>query len=180
MSLSTSVACLVGAAVTAHGFSDPYRRLRSDRRPLTMPFVARAIRERLSVCGSRVERQSIPRVVVRLSDVCREVGQSSSTFRRLCRESRGPQLLQLSERWLSVRRVDLDAWIKNRRQAPTDEERHGDAAARSAPAVPAAQVDVSPRCDLRRDEASRYIGGQPSYLRRTRARPAHAESHAHR
>lgn len=55
------------------------------------------------------------RFVVRLADVCREIGLSSSTFRRMCREGRGPQLLRLSERRLGVRRGDLDAWIESRK-----------------------------------------------------------------
>ena len=102
------------------------------------------------------------RRVVRLSDVCREIGLSSSTFRRMCREGRGPQLLQLSERRLGVRRGDLDAWIKNQRQAPIDEEQPGGVVVPETPAVPIAQVDMNLRRGLRRDEAARYIGVSPA------------------
>jgi prophage regulatory protein len=53
------------------------------------------------------------RRVVRFSDVCREIGLSPATLRRLCRDGRGPPLLQLSERRIGVRRGDLDAWVES-------------------------------------------------------------------
>lgn len=55
------------------------------------------------------------RRVVRLTDVCRELGLSPATFRRLCRNGEGPPVLQLSERRYGVRRGDLEAWIESRK-----------------------------------------------------------------
>ncbi|SFT11018.1 transcriptional regulator, AlpA family [Methylobacterium sp. yr668] len=52
------------------------------------------------------------RAVVRFPDVCRELGLSATTLRRLCREGKGPPMLQLSERRSGVRRGDLDAWVE--------------------------------------------------------------------
>ncbi|WP_342167093.1 helix-turn-helix domain-containing protein [Methylobacterium sp. SD21] len=55
------------------------------------------------------------RAVVRFPDVCRELGLSATTLRRICREGKGPPLLQLSERRSGVRRGDLDAWVESRK-----------------------------------------------------------------
>ena len=52
------------------------------------------------------------RTVVRFPDVCKELGLSATTLRRICREGKGPPLLQLSERRSGVRRGDLDAWVE--------------------------------------------------------------------
>lgn len=55
------------------------------------------------------------RAVVRFADVCRELGLSAATLRRMCKNGNGPPLIQLSERRLGVRRGDLDAWVESRK-----------------------------------------------------------------
>ena len=54
------------------------------------------------------------RFVVRLPDVARELGISPTTLRHICRQGKGPPLLQISERCYGVRRGELDAWLDSR------------------------------------------------------------------
>ncbi|TXN41571.1 helix-turn-helix domain-containing protein [Methylobacterium sp. WL30] len=55
------------------------------------------------------------RFVIRLTDVSRELGISSTTLRQMCRRGNGPPLLQISERCYGVRRGELDRWIESRK-----------------------------------------------------------------
>ncbi|MGU3358907.1 helix-turn-helix transcriptional regulator [Methylobacterium sp. M6A4_1b] len=53
-------------------------------------------------------------VVLRLPAVCEAASVSLSTLRRLMRAGRGPRIIQLSDRLIGVRRVDLDDWLNSR------------------------------------------------------------------
>ncbi|TXN80617.1 helix-turn-helix domain-containing protein [Methylobacterium sp. WL8] len=54
------------------------------------------------------------RFVVRMPDVAKELGVSSTTLRQMCRRGKGPPLLQISERCFGVRRGELDRWMESR------------------------------------------------------------------
>lgn len=62
--------------------------------------------------------QSIPmsntNIVLRLPAVCQAAGLSLSTLRRLIAAGRGPRVIQISDRLIGVRRVDLDDWLTSR------------------------------------------------------------------
>ena len=52
--------------------------------------------------------------VLRLPTACTAAGVSLSTLRRLIRAGRGPRVIQLSDRLIGIRRIDLDDWLTSR------------------------------------------------------------------
>lgn len=49
--------------------------------------------------------------VVRMKDVCAELGMHRRTFERLCARGGGPKVIHLSKRFVGVRRQELERWL---------------------------------------------------------------------
>lgn len=52
--------------------------------------------------------------VLSIEAAARVAGVSTQTFRRLCKNGNGPQLIRLSPRRIGIRVRDLDAWLASR------------------------------------------------------------------
>ena len=61
--------------------------------------------------GNTLAQKTAANLVLSFRAACSETNLSMSTLRRLVKAGRGPRVVQLSERRVGIRRVDLEDWL---------------------------------------------------------------------